>query len=727
MELSDAPATLSNWIDRLKYAPKRLYAERFAAFRLDQSNRPRRPDTPWARLVEQKVDRYLSVPKSVEDVPTPTRAKQQAPKGKAPNGGKHFSTRKQETPAEPSIDLSGAVVVAPAVRAERLEHALVPGRARFALISSGLGTLGDLHGRTWSDLASLDGLGAVGLQNLAVHIELLNRRYGASEILAEGEGASVALAEEPDPAEKPAQGSWTHTAALLRTLITAAGEFSSAESVWDALADLQGLARQCGFEQELTRTAIKRIASGVGFAARANDEADDFVRELSDRERRILEERLLSNSPVTFDALGAEFGVTRERVRQLQARMEEDLARRLSPHVGSIANVLRARMGPVVVEQSLTDIVGMLFGDVMRPGTPLVRRMVMDSLGYAIVEGVGMDSEATAVADALKAAAVTLADSVGLVVPEELQAVLPEGPWIDHWEALLRRAGLSSVFSHLALRKTARASIMAAVLEAGHPVTPDEIAELTAIDAKTVRATFAALEVMARVDKTRWWLREWIEDEYEGIAAEIMQRIQEDGGGTPLARLLQELPERFGVTESSVRAFVGAPQFAVKDGFVGLADLASYRYRDLEDVIDGRTADGAPFWAFTVKRQYLEGYSLIGLPPELVRELGCGPNESIETPLRQPAGCRNLTVSWRASTPGGTSLGYLADPLRKLQIAVGDDACLICFGDGSVALRRHPSVTAPTKPDPEKGKRSRGGLEAADDLLAQLKRRRRVL
>jgi len=615
-------------------------------------------------------------------------------------------------------------VVPATVRAERLENALVPSRTRFALLSSGLDTLGDLHGRTWSDLASLDGVGAVGLQQLAVHIEMLNRRYGGSEIPADAEGASVALAEESDPPEEETPDSWSYIADLLRDLITVAGEFSSGESVWDALADLQDLASQCGFEQVMRNTTIESIASGVGLAERANDEADDFVGELSDREGRILEERLLADDPRTLDDLGEEFGVTRERVRQLQVRMEGGLARRLSPHVDAIANILRARLGPVVAERSITDIVGTLFGDATRPGTPLARTMVRDSLGYAILEGVGMDSEATAVVDALKAAAPMLADSVGLVVPEELQAVLPEGHWMDHWEALVRRAGLAFVFGHLALRETARASIMAAVLETGHPVTPDEIAELTEIDANGVRATFSALETMARVDKTRWWLRDWIEDEYEGIAAEIMQRIQEDGGGTTLDRLLQELPERFGVSESSVRAYVSTPQFTVKDGFVSLADLSSFQYRDLEDVIDGRTDEGAPYWAFTVKPQYLEGYSLMGLPPELVRELGCGPNESIEAPLRQPTGCRSLTVNWRASTPTGPSLGHLADPLKKLPIAVGEDVRLICFPDGSVTLE---PVVAANEPGSEKEERSRVGLETADDLLERLKRRRRVL
>ena len=66
---------------------------------------------------------------------------------------------------------------------------------------------------------------------------------------------------------------------------------------------------------------------------------------------------------------------------------------------------------------------------------------------------------------------------------------------------------------------------------------------------------------IARASKTKWGIEDWIEDEYEGIAAEIKQRIEEDGGSTTLARLIRELPELFEVKESSVRAIVAAPQF----------------------------------------------------------------------------------------------------------------------------------------------------------------------
>jgi RNA polymerase sigma-32 factor len=47
----------------------------------------------------------------------------------------------------------------------------------------------------------------------------------------------------------------------------------------------------------------------------------EFAEGLDDRDRRIVDARILAEEPRTLQELGAEFGVTRERVRQLEARL----------------------------------------------------------------------------------------------------------------------------------------------------------------------------------------------------------------------------------------------------------------------------------------------------------------------------------------------------------------------------------------------------------------------
>ena len=47
----------------------------------------------------------------------------------------------------------------------------------------------------------------------------------------------------------------------------------------------------------------------------------EFAGGLDERDCRIIDDRVLSESPATLQELATEFGVSRERVRQLEARL----------------------------------------------------------------------------------------------------------------------------------------------------------------------------------------------------------------------------------------------------------------------------------------------------------------------------------------------------------------------------------------------------------------------
>ena len=55
----------------------------------------------------------------------------------------------------------------------------------------------------------------------------------------------------------------------------------------------------------------------------------DFVKTLDERDEDILRNRLLSETPLTLDDLGAKYGITKERTRQLEAR----IIKRLRDHI----------------------------------------------------------------------------------------------------------------------------------------------------------------------------------------------------------------------------------------------------------------------------------------------------------------------------------------------------------------------------------------------------------
>lgn len=59
------------------------------------------------------------------------------------------------------------------------------------------------------------------------------------------------------------------------------------------------------------------------------DALAQVVAELSPRERRIVNRRWLTERPVTLEELGVDFGVSKERVRQLEERAKKRMRARL--------------------------------------------------------------------------------------------------------------------------------------------------------------------------------------------------------------------------------------------------------------------------------------------------------------------------------------------------------------------------------------------------------------
>jgi RNA polymerase sigma-32 factor len=59
----------------------------------------------------------------------------------------------------------------------------------------------------------------------------------------------------------------------------------------------------------------------------------EFTATLDERDRRIIDERILSENPRTLQELGEEFGVSRERVRQLEARLVARMRDYLEEHL----------------------------------------------------------------------------------------------------------------------------------------------------------------------------------------------------------------------------------------------------------------------------------------------------------------------------------------------------------------------------------------------------------
>ena len=586
------------------------------------------------------------------------------------------------------------------------ELARYPLRPRTAKVLREEDLLKGNNGLSVRELMSFRNFGIVSLLDLMCVAELaLADRVSNDDTNTEG------------PVERTSE--WDGMVDLLDRLLSAANEFYGATTVGEALRlDLSRLVSTIGITPALDSFAIRDLTEGSRITDTVIEQLAVFLASTTKRDQLILEHRLCTATPQVFEELGQLVGVSRERVRQIEKRLREAIEMRVGTEIDIIATLLGEQVQPVVDAVELDSLISNAFtGSEEKQSVDIAVWMVKSRLNYSCVNGICLNETALEIVRTLQKVANKIADDVGLLDEKTLRAQLPSDEWNDFFPQLIERCGFHRIGCRLAQKDTVGARAKAALLEIGRLATTEEIASISGIDSNRVVSQLSRLPTVARADKTRWGLAEWIDDVYEGVTAEIIQRINEDGGATSIERLVEEIPRLFGVSETSVRISVGTPQFVLQDGYVSMADESSITLRNLHDVIDGQTANGDPYWTFLVESRYFEGHSLARFPPELARELGCEPNGNIQALVAHPRDCGELSVIWRLASPTGASLGYLAEPLQQLGVSSGDRVRVVIKGPGVVELRREYPVTV-----------SEGSSDtSAETLLERLKNRRRVI
>ena len=483
------------------------------------------------------------------------------------------------------------------------------------------------------DLLAIPGFGMASLLDLMCIAEaapLVRSEVPVPATAAEGPSTPANVRDE--------EKAWAELVAVMELLLAAAQEFHGAVTVADALElDLAGLASDLGIVQAVDSQRIDDLTE-VRILVAVIDAIRDLRATMSERNLAILERSLFARKRTTLKKLGQTFGVTGGRIAQVKSRIAAEIEEQVGPEIAIIAAALGRKAGPVVREDDLRLLVDALFeGEAVQdPAVDLTRRIVEVELEYDSVRGVSASRAAKEVLDVFLKHAVGLVDEVGLIDEEALRASLPDERWRRLFELLVDRCGLVRISDQLALRSTKKARAKAAILGIGRVATLEEIVAESGLPRTHLGGLLSGIPGIARASKTKWGIEDWIEDEYEGIAAEIEQRIEEDGGSTTLARLVSELPELFEVREASVRTIVATPQFVLRDGNVRLAEESEVTLRDIYEVVDGVTEEGWPYWSFLVHGRHFDGYSLGGVPPEIADALGCPKNGSIRAVVSRP-------------------------------------------------------------------------------------------
>lgn len=326
-----------------------------------------------------------------------------------------------------------------------------------------------------------------------------------------------------------------------------------------------------------------RSLAGEGLAGTLLEELiGELLGGLDDPERMIYEQRVLRvavDQTPTLEELGQTLGVTRERVRQVQANAEDAIqsllaSQRFRPLLWRAAD-LRTSLGaaaPLGGDESAA-----VLDRVLRGVSPDCRLMTQGVLLHLAGPYRSRDGwlELSVAPDLAATELVGIADTYGLLPLAaaynwlSAEGVLPafHDAWLER-SGRFRRIGSTLVVwsgsvidksvAILALRgKPADAETLVAEIGEGH-------------SPRTAQNGFLADARLVRVGRSEWGLRSWNLEEYTGITDEIVQRIQAAGGRVRLDDVVDEIVRQFGVKRTSVRVYAEAPMFVVEDGWVRL-------------------------------------------------------------------------------------------------------------------------------------------------------------
>lgn len=314
--------------------------------------------------------------------------------------------------------------------------------------------------------------------------------------------------------------------------------------------------------------AARRLDAGaeairLGCAQKACAELNRFFGE-DERYLPIFTDRIIASHPLRLEDLGARFGVSRQRVRQLQSKVNSFATEMLAASVAALAHRVRA-------PQLRSDFLAANpdFAIEIAPSITLLEVAVALSDAVRLREGF---VEPEAAADALSDTAGKVADEYGVVSAAQLAADCGLGEEMDQdtW-----RSWVESVMpdwtwygEHLLTQTRSQPDRGVAVLALeGHPMTTEELSLAIATGTVTALDNGLALDPRVhRVAKGTWALKAWGGEEFTTVARWIANRV-DPTGSVALTELIAQAPE-VGIAESTVRTYCASGEFTTVDGMV---------------------------------------------------------------------------------------------------------------------------------------------------------------
>ncbi len=303
----------------------------------------------------------------------------------------------------------------------------------------------------------------------------------------------------------------------------------------------------------------------------------DWYRSLDKRRQVILSSRTLVFSGArTLQDIASEFGVSRERIRQVEGRLIEDLERlaRTEAWKPVLWRVHRVRqvagvafpLGDESTEALLSA--GQLRSQVE---ADIVRSVILRVAGpYKLAHGWLVTD-----ADKLEEALVQVmqecnsSGSISFEAAREMMADAGLRPRI-FTEWLTHRSGMRDLRrSVIEWPRTLIGRVRSLMRLRQAPLSADELlADLGPdVSIRSLRAVLSRGDFV-RIERSKWGLRAWGLPEYAGIASAISEELFQNGPSLRIDELATRLSAAWGMAENSVIALCNAPRFVVEHGLV---------------------------------------------------------------------------------------------------------------------------------------------------------------
>lgn len=414
---------------------------------------------------------------------------------------------------------------------------------------------------------------------------------------------------------------------------------------------------------------------------------EDLLLDLDDREIHVLERRLFADVPETLESIGADFGVSRERIRQVEtAAVKKLLPGSSEPEqdLFDLGAAIRQRVGVVGSIEYVLEVLPSLAQvspSLRQPAWRIVDRI---DETFEIADGWVCVPDLNSAVDITRALASDQADAWGLADKSEIASAIgftqPERDqelvlWITH-------CGMDVYRGKVVSRARSIPDWACVVLvDAGTPLTSQEICDRIPVERaeRSVRNALLGDERILRVDRGSYGLVAWGLPEYEGIRAAIGDYLDAANGTADIDELTHALSERFAVAPSSVRAYAAAHPFEVKSGMVTRRSVETGERRTRGGAKRTYTYESGFGYRIQVTPDHLRGSGSI-LPAQLARRIGL--REGSSDQLSCPSGPQ--TVYWTGIQP---ALGSIRRVVEDLGLQEGSWVLARFSEDSAVTFR----------------------------------------